>query len=366
MARHPLALLIAMAATILLAGCWDAVPLERRGIATVAGIDVGTEQSLEYTSLVLAFSKEAKEPIIVVSGEAPTPGTTRSERQLKMSGDLLFGQLQATVIGEALARQGLGSSLDIFMRNPSVSNAPPVVIYRGRVRELLALKTADQKDIGAFLHQLLTKAPDVAEMPEITLSDVYYNVLSQHRRAVIPLLSLRNGSPELEGLGIFRGDRMQATVDGENVGLLALLRGEPIHIVHPFPYSGRDGEYQATLDGTGQRRVAISRDSQGWHFRISISLKGRLSEKALDDGLQDGDKVFAVLEAALVKHIEDQTRQFVRYMQTEIRLDALDLAKYALAKWRPELQDVDWDDIVSHADIQVTVKAKLLDLGETR
>jgi hypothetical protein len=52
-------------------------------------------------------------------------------------------------------------------------------------------------------------------------------------------------------------------------------------------------------------------------------------------------------------------------MQEDLQIDCIDISKYALAKWRKELQDqIDHDFINERVNIHVDVKVTIKNVGE--
>lgn len=52
-------------------------------------------------------------------------------------------------------------------------------------------------------------------------------------------------------------------------------------------------------------------------------------------------------------------------MQAEWQVDSIDVSRYALAKWRQELEKEADKDFISKTQINVIVKTQLLRFGET-
>ncbi|MDD2619977.1 MAG: Ger(x)C family spore germination C-terminal domain-containing protein, partial [Syntrophomonadaceae bacterium] len=55
---------------------------------------------------------------------------------------------------------------------------------------------------------------------------------------------------------------------------------------------------------------------------------------------------------------------FVRMMQEELKVDCIDINKYAMAKWRKELtQIIDDEEFIQNAQINVQVKMHIRNTG---
>ena len=65
--------------------------------------------------------------------------------------------------------------------------------------------------------------------------------------------------------------------------------------------------------------------------------------------------------------MKSQCEAFINKMQEEIKVDCIDISKYALAKNRRALEkEIDNPEFIQYANIQVEVKVHLKNIGEAR
>lgn len=346
-------------------GCRDAVPIEDRSIAVALAIDQ-TGNQVTFTTLVLNNAKGRTTPTVTIAGMGQTAGQTREQRQRESPTRIMFGQLQAIILSEEFARRGVSIEIDPVIRIPQIANTISIAVCQGSAHQLLLGDHDQQSDMGGYLRELLLKAPATVPLPRASLHEFIYDLTTTHRRAMVPYLVLNDqGRPELEGVAVFVGDQMRSVFTGDDAALLTLLRDQGVSGIFTFPYPTKNGVGIASFQGTGQRRVRATKSGDGeWSFRVEISLKGTIVDKVHGDGLRSDRKTFDMLVEKLKAHMEARAATLVKMLQEEIRIDALNLAKYAQQTDRANLAKADWDALFTRAQVQVVFKPTITDFGE--
>ncbi|NLX02178.1 MAG: hypothetical protein GXY40_06580, partial [Syntrophomonadaceae bacterium] len=73
------------------------------------------------------------------------------------------------------------------------------------------------------------------------------------------------------------------------------------------------------------------------------------------------------IEKTVEQQVRTQCETFINKMQEEIKVDCIDISKYALAKNRRALEkEIDKPEFIQNANIQVQVKVHLENTGEAR
>ncbi len=346
-------------------GCRDAVPIEDRSMAVALAVDQSGDR-VTFTSMSLNSAKERSSPTVLISGTGQTAGETRFVRQRETSTRLMFGQLQVIIYGEEYARRGIGEEIDSLVRVPQVANTISVAVCQGSAAALISGKYDEQPHMGAYLRELLLKAPATIPLPRVTLHELIYDVVTTHRRALVPYLVLNeHGKPELKSVALFAGDQLRVVFDEQDAPLITLIRNQGVSGIFTFPYPTKSGTGTASFEGKSSRKVKASQGSDGeWSFQIEVTLKGQLIDKVFQDGLRRDQSAFRMMEQQLKEHLERRAAEVVKMLQEDLRIDALDLAKYAQQTERKSLAQADWDDLFTKAKIQVRIRPIITSFGE--
>jgi Ger(x)C family germination protein len=302
--------------------------------------------------------------------DAPSIGASRTSRNYSTPRDYALTQLQLALYGEELARQGLKNYVDILLREPAIKNSVYLAIVEGKAVDFLqSINENEPKMGGQNLITLVELAPDQSYIPATTLYDFALDMTSRGKNPVIPMLRLIHGEkvPELSGIAIFKKDTMIDKVGQLESRWLMMLRGLQARAYIPFTVY-RDGEVfdRGSVLLSNDRKVKVVRNGNEFDFYITIFLEGTLTERLSQQPVFFGDRHYIKeVEQAIASNTKTGVEQFIRYMQEDLQIDCIDISKYALAKWRKELQDqIDHDFINERVNIHVDVKVTIKNVGE--
>jgi len=182
---------------------------------------------------------------------------------------------------------------------------------------------------------------------------------------VLPILRVDAGEVKISGLGIFRKDKLIDRVGLDGARPLTLLRGVKCKGYIPFVIT-REGEEvdRGTVFVGNGRKVRVERQGDQYTFNITITLKGQLIEHENPVILTRNREFLSMIEAQVAADIESECQTLIETMQEEYRVDCIDISKYALAKWRSELEDTIDEGFIERANINVDVKVHIGNTGD--
>lgn len=248
-----------------LAGCWNVVPVEDRGLATMLAVDRAWDGTYQVTVAVLhppglsppgptgQGGGKGAQPVLLRS----QPGSSLAEAIQRIQAtsylQLDFTHLQALLVSEDVARTGLGPLLDQLARTPQFSLNGWLVVARGTwARALLEQTQGDlpqPNDVLAKTVRLGRRfTPFYAERISTLLKEMPTagQAFTTAGVAAGPPSPSRIGTPfELRGLALFRGAQLVGWLD--------------------------DGAALGWAAGTGKlEHQTMSVASRGWRFDLNL------------------------------------------------------------------------------------------------
>ncbi|MFZ0578968.1 MAG: Ger(x)C family spore germination protein, partial [Psychrobacillus psychrotolerans] len=97
--------------------------LDRVGLVTLVGYDVGKEERMATTSAVREVNPEFQSNVEVVTTENSTSKGNRVKTNRKLSKKVVVGQMRVVLFGEELAKDDIHRYIDAHLENPTVSNS---------------------------------------------------------------------------------------------------------------------------------------------------------------------------------------------------------------------------------------------------
>jgi Ger(x)C family germination protein len=361
-----------------LCGCWDSQDLEDLSFPLAAAYDVhlsGSADSsdppaepgyklVDLTTLVPNLAPKAEKPVNIKTLSGITIADARQRQGLTDADTYVTGMNQVIIMGEELARTGLNPFLDSLLRSPTVSGSMYFAVAAGRGEDILKTPIKNYNNMGIYLVTLFNGIQQRTFIP-VTRMEEFQRYQSTGKNPVAPILEQRGDRVIISGVAIFKKDRLVKKLDIEEGHELVLLRGIKGRSFLPFSRKVDGTYHRGAVLVSNSRKVKYNQNQQGHNFFITVKLNGSLEEhgyQALitEEHLQE-------IEKTIEQQVQTQCEIFINKMQEEIKVDCIDISKFALAKNRRVLEkDIDKPEFIQNANIQVKVKVHLQNVGETR
>ncbi len=262
---------------VLVSGCWNRLPVEKRGTVSILGIDAVASGYLVTAAVINPAGLEAPAPSGGGGGgggggqpmflrQATAPTLAQAIHTLNASSFLLpdYTHLEDIVVSAAVARAGLASALEYPGRSPEFSHtAWLVVAQNGSAADLIR---AVQKDLPrpnevlsqtldwARLHTPFTPERMMTAFKEMAMEGVSFSTVgvatgtAAQGSETVPLVVLSDA--------LFRGDRLVGWVTGPAALGWAVAMGQVHYEVLPVPASQTVEAFDLELMGA-RRTVRV-------------------------------------------------------------------------------------------------------------
>ncbi|CCO07309.1 Ger(x)C family spore germination protein [Desulforamulus hydrothermalis] len=365
---RPVRVLLLLIISLVIGGCWDAADVKDLYIPFTAGYDYIEKQgegklvaSVNYP----VFARMAKEHSDILVMEGDTVGETRIDKGNKLARRLAIGDLNTLLIGRDLAVRGTREVFDYMFRNPQFSELMKLAVVDGLARDVLQIKPVHYQTVGQNIIELLKNADRSNFIPDMALHDFRICVITPGFNPVLPVLRIHGQNKiEVAGAAIFKGYRMVAMVNKDEMRAVTWLRGEKSTGDITFELVDQAGnQKKLTFEGTNSRSVKAKLVDGVPYFEIEVKLAGEIIESLVGFQFAGKEENIKLAEAALARYIEGKCRSMLEDLQCKYRVDAILLGKYARAKW-PDLVRQDWDEHFCNSIIKVKVKVIIRGSGE--
>ena len=246
-----LLVLLLIVSLLMTTGCWDREELEELAYVLAMGIDyLPDEDKIEVTTAIIR-------PLNVAAGQQQGGGDSETFRLITTKGDTLstaleqqnalivrrayFAHNEVVIIGENLARRGLHTVLDRFLRERDLRLSIQFYVTSEDVKDVMRSGTRIEEGLPIFLTRWQQRKDGQILAPVVDLRVFVKNLLSTGIDPVLPRLSTRTERPtspqEVEiagkdssemvfypkvlGTAVFKGDKLAGYLNGaETNGLL--------------------------------------------------------------------------------------------------------------------------------------------------
>jgi Spore germination B3/ GerAC like, C-terminal. len=366
-----------------LTGCGDIKSIEDLNIPIASGYELISQpnsdnKQMEIYAVFPVFYKNAPQKYIVDITRSDSIGESRSTRLEHLSEPLSLGSLQTTVIGNDLAREGISDVLYILLRTPQMKNTITLAVADGSIADIFSVKPDNYPNVGTYLISLLSNTFKETYISKSDVHQVSIALYTPGWHPIIPMIRADGKKIKISRYGIFKGDKLTQTITIPEARILSILQCEKN--IGDWTYSiALEGKitYKVAVRMTNTANIGVSRDKSGYHIKVNIKSKGALIELLPDknhqsfdntshqeDNLLKNKAVIDEIKKGYEIFLKEQAEALIMKAQKEFKMDIFNWVKFAQAKWRNDIDNMDWDFCFTHIDVNVNVKVSLKYIGE--
>lgn len=388
-----LRLMLALQFTVLLSGCWERKELNE--VAFVLGIGIDKAETGYTVSMQVvipsAISSQASGgggsngvPVVVYKFTVPTFYDAQRKLNLDSSRTSYLGHIRVLVIGEELARSGVGEILDVFKR----SREPRMDFYVMVARDTTAsdvlnvLTPMDKLPANKLFSSLDNSYKNSAKTVAVTLDDFIENLLSQGDNPVLTGVEVMGDPKEGEDKSNVERTMPKARLEYHTVAVFKkdkligwLNERETIGYnyindkvtSHSGSIAGEDGKpiIIEALQASTKRKVKII-DGEP-HIYLSVKTLCNIEEVQSAENLES-ESTIKRLEKETEKRIIERMQNTVEQVNNRFNVDIMGFGQsiyHANPKAWAKLQQKKGDDYLKSLPIHYSASVVINRVGLT-
>ena len=285
--------------------------------------------------------------------------------QTKIPRKIFLGHLQAIVISEKAAKEGITDYLDLFLRHPRPSTHAYVFISKGSAKELLSLQTDLYSPV-----EIIRGIARTETLMSRTILDVY-EMLKDGDTAIpmIEKLPPEKGKkpnqtiPYLNQTAIFNKDKMVGSMDDSLTRGAMWIRNEIKEArITIIPKNENEPITLAVLNAKTKLVPKISDDK--WKITIKGKASGIIIVNYGNQNLKD-KKTIDELEKEFAKEIEKRMAKTIQYVQKEKKVRMFEFGEAFERKYPKRWNEVKdrWEEIYPTVEVDYDMKVNIRSSG---
>lgn len=334
-------------------------PIENLLIEPGIGFDVKTAAGKieQYNLTVTGYSfNEDKITELNYTAKGRNIGETREIRQRKLDKRFILGFEKVYVFSEDYAKLGISDVLDLLLKNPWVNDDGYVVVCKGKAEDIIKLKIPGYSSSSDFLDGLVYSSRAYNFFPKkFALVNLYKYMDAEGKQVTVPYIDIREGKIEITALAVFKKNKMVAKLNPSELKLLNLLRESGVRGI--FNIQQTDKNY-VSFETESKRKATCQKINENYVFNIKLNLTGDVVCNELYENMMNTSSRQKEFGKDMEEKLKIDLRKFIQKMQSEYKMDMLNLGSLAAAKYGRH-SGTNWDEVVSNADIKVDVKVKV-------
>jgi len=386
--RYGLRVLSALAAVLLLAGCWDRKELNDISVVTGMAVDKGREGryrlSIEAVNVASLNPKRGGDlaPSVIYSLEGPTLEETFHRMNEGISRVPILSHMRVLVISEELARERPLNFIDFLQRNREIRNDFSILIAKGgNAKEVLTMSYPLQKVATSKLNkQLRTLKSEWGGSPDVRLDSLIEAYEAPGRQPVVGYVSIAGTKPErqednirrmtpalvrTEGMAVFRDLKMVGVLNQEDVRNFLWTQNKIDRTSLTVPL--KSGAYMGVRIIHSRSGIKTRMNGSKPLLEVTVRLEGVIEALQTGVGLEDLAR-YEQLEQTVSRMLEKKIRLTVVKAQKEFRADIFGFGDALYRRYPSQFRRYreDWDDAFARGDVVVRVRTVLARTGTIR
>ncbi|MEH7248905.1 Ger(x)C family spore germination protein [Neobacillus niacini] len=349
----------------LLFGCAEPKILDRLGLITTVGYDLGKNGSIKGTLVELKIDPNTPKDVVIVESEALSIRGIVTSANKKTSRRLTSGQLRVIIYGEDMLKQGKTKIAQTLTSDPTISDMTFLAMTDGKARDLLNLKIEHIPDIGIHIFRFMEQNTKAKTMPSSTMQEVLHTHYTVGKEPVMPIISKNdNKGIVFSGVAIFKGAKLVGKINTDQSFYLGLINDKyksgskdvVIRSDSPKLKGGHLGSHKtvAALDSIQSSSNIKLINKEKPEFALNIKLSARLLEitSAIDVGNPQNMKL---IEKEIGKSMKKDIENLIAYCQSK-NSDVFGLGDiYRRTVRHSNLTDEKWYKMYKNAKVNIKV-----------
>lgn len=365
--------LITLFLCIILAGCAETNILDRIGLTTLVGYDIGSEEeNIKTTAVIREVSPEFQSNVEVVTAEEATSKGARVKTNRKLSKKIMVGQMRVILFSEEIAKDDIHYFIDAHLENASVSNGVYMAVVEGPMSSLLEYKYENIEDIGQHIYRLLEQNIESEYMISSTLHVVARDYYSAGRNIVMPIIKRDEEFVEISGIALFEDGNMSGRLSAEDSFFVKIIRDNYKHgnfqtklkeeDISPSLMKNPFDEIPLAFDTVKSDRKLKLVNSTTPEFDLNITIKGRLLELRSDIDVGN-PKIVEELEKGISNNLKREISRVISIGQ-KYESDVFGFGEsYRSSVRNSKLTHEKWQELYKTMQVNVKVDFKLVRNG---
>jgi spore germination protein len=294
--------------SLFLSGCVPKSIIDEVSLMHYIGFD--REKKMLKASVVYPNYAEANSTLL--TAEAKNPSSLQNELGHKSQFEYEVGQIRVMIFGDKLSRYGIADILDTICKDPKIG-VIRIAISEGNP-DLILKKTLDESPL--YLKNLIDKSIEDEGIPNINLHVMYDQYFGSGIDMSFPNLKVDSkGKIKIEGMGIFKGDKLKFRISDKEAFLLKLMMDRNKSGVYSFNFdkNGHKGNIGVRIL-YGKHKVKVIKE--GNQEKVKMDLTMNIKLEGLPKGIElEKERDYILFKKALQKSISTEAESLLKDFQ---------------------------------------------------
>jgi Ger(x)C family germination protein len=346
-----------MAVSILMTGCWDATDVSDQNLCTLVILDrQGDELSFTVEIARITPSGESGggagrgEKKAYVKGSGANFADARDNLDMQMDKPIFLGTVRALIITERAAANDLAEYLFRLRENQSYRQKVNITISGDDPKALTEFENEDDQPLGFVIDDTIHTGQALGHTCAET-TERYVNRILANRGFIVQHIGLQGKQIALDGYSVFRDAKLVGFIPMESSrGLSYVLSDQPVWV---YRLPGDDGFVTAEVR-LAHRDVKPSYQDGKVKFQVQIAFKAEIQYNSEPNPFPLNDQNIRKFSDDLNQVLASEVRTAVEQSQKLFQSDYLLFGEVFRLAYPDEFDAMDWPAEYLKAEIETS------------
>lgn len=350
---------------ILTTGCWDSRDINEKCIVISLGVDY-VDNLIEFSGEIVKLKSTSKEG----EGKSETSGVynilsygqTFEEARVNYYSNnpypTFLGATRVVVFGENFAKLGIESYLNRVDSLYDYRKTLLTAVSREPNKELFKIKTDKDLAIGFLVDDIITHLQENGQSISPNVGDLLSDIAFGSEGYIMPYIGEELGDVKYLGLAVFKDSKFIDVIDIEDTKpLLYVLANNPkvIELIQNPINNENKYSFRVTID---KRKISTAYENDTVVININLNLDAELRYQYYINKITD--EMIKDFENEISTKVTNEINGIIKRAQREFKCDIFAFGKKFKSQNYKQYQKINWADEFLTAQINVTVKTKII------
>jgi len=388
MKRRNTILVLFIVIQIITTGCWNRRELNELAITLAMGIDLNEDGKYLVTAQVvnpgeITTKARGHAPVIIFQAKGDSMLEAFRKMTMEAPRKIYPSHLRILVIGESLAKEGIGKPLDLLLRDWELRSDFYIAVAKGKKAEdILKVPTSLERiPANKLFNTLEVSAKAWSATRYVTLDELIEDMVSEGKQPVLTGVHLKVKGEEktsfskqivekidpvarlyFKDLAVFKGDKLIGWLNEVQSKTYSIVTNNELSSVGNVscPKGGKF-VYQVTNSETEVKGKVVKGKPA---IDINVRVEGKVAE--IECGLDlKGKKSIENLEKIYEKETKKMLEEAIKHVQKNKKVDIFGFGQ-AIYRADPKAWGKlkkDWDKKFEDMEVNVNVHGKINSIG---
>jgi spore germination protein len=360
--------IIVFCIVLMATGCAQKRIIDDLALINAIGYDLSeeNEDNLKVTATFPIITKDGKYDRKTIIVEGKSSKSAREKLKHKTNMQLESGQIRVSLFGTELAKQGLLTQLDTFVRDPNIGSRVLLALGKPVASDILTLQIENEGQNATFLEQAITKLHSESKTINYDIFQFLRDLYDDGMDPILPAYKVEDNDLKYDGVGLFQGDRLIDYLNPEDSKLLFLFRKEIIHGDLEQEIELEEGKVQQIMLSYVQTKHHIDVNSVAMDnlvATIDLEIQGDVLEFTGEEDLSDPNIQMKV-EKLISEQLKSKGNKLLLQLQ-KMQVDPIGIGQHVrnhmkYKRWKK----LNWYEEYQNMEINVNITVKFSSNGK--